>query len=404
MSFNQGGSAMSRKRRKLHEISINEDIRYRGPLSYQHFQMLGWLCIVLSVVLAMLKLGGKLDEGLMKGTAGLQNVLVYVTSLSLPFLLIANFSKILNNAEGYKKQLIRNGAAALAIFAVSAGFFSRYVIGATGKLVTDPEDILPVMTELFRATNQSGFVAFNLFIDLFLCTLFMYFLNARPKRVLTGKKVLILRVLALLPLAWEVTSWIIKWKSAQGSITLPFWVFPLLTVKPPVTFAVFVLLAIHMKTRELRFRRHGRSHEEYLAFLQTKRNSMHFSIYLAVALVLAALVDFIILIILMGHQAGSIETLTNDVETRFMEFSRAAIAVGFGESIPLLFVAPVMLLYSYTRVPKNKMISTLIPAVGIVLIMLVILEGVYQGLGYLPFERFNLVEVLQQISTLAGAV
>lgn len=395
---------MSRKRRKLHEISINEDIRYRGPLSYQHFQMLGWLCIVLSVVLAMLKLGGKLDESLMKGTAGLQNVLVYVTSLSLPFLLIANFSKILNNAEGYKKQLIRNGAAALAIFAVSAGFFSRYVIGATGKLVTDPEDILPVMTELFRATNQSGFVAFNLFIDLFLCTLFMYFLNARPKRVLTGKKVLILRVLALLPLAWEVTSWIIKWKSAQGSITLPFWVFPLLTVKPPVTFAVFVLLAIHMKTRELRFRRHGRSHEEYLAFLQTKRNSMHFSIYLAVALVLAALVDFIILIILMGHQAGSIETLTNDVETRFMEFSRAAIAVGFGESIPLLFVAPVMLLYSYTRVPKNKMISTLIPAVGIVLIMLVILEGVYQGLGYLPFERFNLVEVLQQISTLAGAV
>lgn len=395
---------MSRKRRKLHEISINEDIRYRGPLSYQHFQMLGWLCIVLSVVLAMLKLGGKLDEGLMKGTAGLQNVLLYVTSLSLPFLLIANFSKILNNAEGYKKQLIRNGAAALAIFAVSAGFFSRYVIGATGKLVTDPEDILPVMTELFRATNQSGFVAFNLFIDLFLCTLFMYFLNARPKRVLTGKKVLILRVLALLPLAWEVTSWIIKWKSAQGSITLPFWVFPLLTVKPPVTFAVFVLLAIHMKTRELRFRRHGRSHEEYLAFLQTKRNSMHFSIYLAVALVLAALVDFIILIILMGHQAGSIETLTNDVETRFMEFSRAAIAVGFGESIPLLFVAPVMLLYSYTRVPKNKMISTLIPAVGIVLIMLVILEGVYQGLGYLPFERFNLVEVLQQISTLAGAV
>lgn len=395
---------MSRKRRKLHEISINEDIRYRGPLSYQHFQMLGWLCIVLSVVLAMLKLGGKLDEGLMKGTAGLQNVLKYVTSLSLPFLLIANFSKILNNAEGYKKQLIRNGAAALAIFAVSAGFFSRYVIGATGKLVTDPEDILPVMTELFRATNQSGFVAFNLFIDLFLCTLFMYFLNARPKRVLTGKKVLILRVLALLPLAWEVTSWIIKWKSAQGSITLPFWVFPLLTVKPPVTFAVFVLLAIHMKTRELRFRRHGRSHEEYLAFLQTKRNSMHFSIYLAVALVLAALVDFIILIILMGHQAGSIETLTNDVETRYMEFSRAAIAVGFGESLPLLFVAPVMLLYSYTRVPKNKMISTLIPAVGIVLIMLVILEGVYQGLGYLPFERFNLVEVLQQISTLAGAV
>ena len=269
---------MGRIRRKLHEVSLNEDIRYRGPLSYQHFQMLGWLCIVLSVVLSMVRLAGHVDPGLKDSTAGLRNVLEYISSLSLPFLLITNFSKILNNAEGFRKQLIRNGAVALAIFAFSTGFFSRYVVGAAGKLVTDPEDVLPVMTEQFRAANQNGFIAFNLFIDLFLCTLFMYFLNARPKRVLTGKKVLILRVLALLPVAWEAASWIIKWKSAQGDIVLPFWVFPLLTVKPPVTFAVFMLLALYMKTREVRFRRHGRSHEEYLAFLQTNRNSLHFSV------------------------------------------------------------------------------------------------------------------------------
>ena len=389
-----GGSAMGRIRRKLHEVSLNEDIRYRGPLSYQHFQMLGWLCIVLSVVLSMVRLAGHVDQGLKDSTAGLRNVLEYISSLSLPFLLIANFSKILNNAEGFRKQLIRNGAVALAIFAFSAGFFSRYVVGAAGKLVTDPEDVLPVMTEQFRAANQNGFIAFNLFIDLFLCTLFMYFLNARPKRVLTGKKVLILRVLALLPVAWEAASWIIKWKSAQGDIILPFWVFPLLTVKPPVTFAVFMLLALYMKTREMRFRRHGRSHEEYLAFLQTNRNSLHFSVYLAVVLVLAALVDLVILLILMGQQAGSLPTLASDVETRFMELSRAAAAVGFGESVSLLFVAPVMLLYSYTRVPKYKMISTLIPVIGIVLIILVIFEGVYQGLGYLPIERFNLTELV----------
>ena len=149
-----------------------------------------------------------------------------------------------------------------------------------------------------------------------------------------------------------------------------------------------------MKTREMRFRRHGRSHEEYLAFLQTNRNSLHFSVYLAVVLVLAALVDLVILLILMGQQAGSLPTLASDVETRFMELSRAAAAVGFGESVSLLFVAPVMLLYSYTRVPKYKMISTLIPVIGIVLIILVIFEGVYQGLGYLPIERFNLAELV----------
>ena len=389
---------MGGKRRKLHEVSISEDIGYRGPLSYLHFQMFGWLCIVLTAVSVMMALGAKLDENLAKETAGLSGILAYVTDLSLPFLLIANFSKILNNSEGYKKQLIKNGAAALAIFAVSTGVFFRYVVGTTGKLVTDPEDVLPFMTQLFRTASPGGFVAFNLFIDLFLCTLFMFFLNARPKRVLTGKKVLILRVLVLLPLAWEAASWILKWKSAQGSITLPFWSFPLLTVKPPVTFVVFMLLALHMKTRELRFCRHGRSHEEYLAFLKTNRNSFHFSVFLAVILVLAALADFIILMVLMGYQAGSLETLANEVEARFMEFSRAAVAVGFGGAVSLLFVAPLVLLYSYTKEPRNKIISMLIPAVGFVLILLVILEGIHQGVGYLPFQRFNLMEMVQEIS------
>ena len=395
---------MGRKRRKLHEVSINEDIRYKGPLSYLHFQMLGWLCIVLTALSFMLALGAKLDENLAKETAGLSGILAYVTDMSLPFLLIANFSKILNNSEGYKKQLIKNGAAALAIFAVSAGFFSRYVVGTAGKMVTDPEDVLPLMTQLFRTYSPGGFVAFNLFIDLFLCTLFMFFLNARPKRVLTGKKVLILRVLALLPLAWEAASWILKWKSAQGNITLPFWCFPLLTVKPPVTFVVFMLLAVHMKTRELRFCRHGRSHEEYLAFLKTNRNSFHFSVFLAVILVLAALADFIILMVLMGRQAGSLETLANEVEARFMEFSSAAMAVGFGGAISLVFVAPLVLLYSYTREPANKMISMLIPAVGIVLILILFLEGIHQVVGYLPFERFNLKEMIQEVSSLTQTV
>ena len=395
---------MGGKRRKLHEVSISEDIGYRGPLSYLHFQMFGWLCIVLTAVSVMMALGAKLDENLAKETAGLSGILAYVTDLSLPFLLIANFSKILNNSEGYKKQLIKNGAAALAIFAVSTGFFFRYVVGTTGKLVTDPEDVLPFMTQLFRTASPGGFVAFNLFIDLFLCTLFMFFLNARPKRVLTGKKVLILRVLVLLPLAWEAASWILKWKSAQGSITLPFWSFPLLTVKPPVTFVVFMLLALHMKTRELRFCRHGRSHEEYLAFLKTNRNSFHFSVFLAVILVLAALADFIILMVLMGFQAGSLETLANEVEARFMEFSRAAVAVGFSGAVSLLFVAPLVLLYSYTREPANKKISMLIPAVGIALILILLLEGIHQGVGYLPFQRYNLMEMLQEVSGPAQTV
>lgn len=45
--------AMPDKRRRikrLHEVTAADDIRYRGPLSYQGFQALGWACIVASVL------------------------------------------------------------------------------------------------------------------------------------------------------------------------------------------------------------------------------------------------------------------------------------------------------------------------------------------------------------------
>ena len=48
-----GKKAPGKKKRRLriHEVTHENDIRYRGPLSYQHFQILGWLCIVLSAQL-----------------------------------------------------------------------------------------------------------------------------------------------------------------------------------------------------------------------------------------------------------------------------------------------------------------------------------------------------------------
>ena len=41
-------------RKKLHELGAHNDIRYRGPLSYQTFQVLGWSCIILSIAGACL--------------------------------------------------------------------------------------------------------------------------------------------------------------------------------------------------------------------------------------------------------------------------------------------------------------------------------------------------------------
>ena len=381
------------KRRKLHEFTAANDIRYRGPLSYQGFQVLGWLCIVATVYYLLLRLSIRINPALAETQNTLITILTYVTSMSLPFLLIANFAKILNNDEGYRKQLIKNGGAAIGIFLVSVLFFSRYVVSLVSQFVSDPENVVPVLTEMIRALKKDGFIAFNLFTDLFLCTLFMYFLTARPTRVLNGKLRFVFRAFAILPIAYEVGSMMLKGKAAAGEIMLPLWSFPLLTVKPPMTFVVFVVLALYIKTRELRFRRHGKTHEDYQAFLKTNRNSLHFSVFLFVIMILAAVIDFVILTTLTVARAPSAEALSaaaGDVKT-LTEFASIAIAMGFGTaSVPLLLAAPFVLLFSYSRIPKNKRISIFIPLAAIAVIMVLFIEAVYQGIGSFSLQTEHL--------------
>ena len=227
---------------------------------------------------------------------------------------------------------------------------------------------MPLVMETFHDANGFGFAAFNLFVDLFLCTLFMLFLNYRPRRVFVGKWLIAFRLFAILPVAYEITSIMLKFASVSGRIVLPIWSFPLLAVKPPIAFVVFMLMAIFIKTREWRYCRHGRTYEEYEAFLKTNRNSWHFSVIIALLLVAAAIADYLLL---------------KYVSDAAQVVSRRPfwIAAEIGDSITLIFVAPLMLLMSYTRKPLLEGKEILIPLVGAGLILIVALQGAYQILA-----------------------
>ena len=371
------------KRRKLHEVSLEDDIRYRGPISFQGFQVLGWLCLVGTVLMALLNIARKADPMTAEMTEQYMPIVETFAMLSLPFLLIANYSRILSNFEGYKMQLIRTGGTAAAIFGVSCFIYSRYILSNFIVLADDPVQAETILDDLIHTKAANGFIAYNIFIDLFLCALFMFFLNVRPKRVFTGKKVLFIRFFALVPIAYELASLALKYMAASHQITLPLWSFPLLTVKPPMTFVLFMLLAFHIKVRERRFCRHGRSHEEYLAYLKTNRNSLHFSIWLMFLLILTAVLDVIALILFSAITAVASGAEHNS--DQMITFVESASALGFGNTIPQLFLVPLMLLYSYSRVPKNKTFGLLIPVIGIALMVLVVLEFGRLALGiYIP--------------------
>jgi len=76
----------------------------------------------------------------------------------------------------------------------------------------------------------------------------------------------------------------------------------------------------------------------------------------------------------------------------------AAKAAGFGQSWPLLLAAPVVLLYSYNKIPKQPLISVLIPLAAIVIIILMVFEALYQGAGFLiPEDKKIDIEMLRTL-------
>ena len=435
----QGGKPARKKRLKIHEVTAENDIRYQGPLNYQHFQMLGWLCIVATAAVLLITVGAKMDASVETSLGGVKDVLNWVGTLSLPFLLIANFARILNNSEGYRKQLIKNGAAMAGIALGAILLLYRYVVGVMVELGLTQEQAVAFFLNAAQITSKArvGFISFNIFVDLFLCTLVMFFLNYRPKYIFKAPAArIVFRLFTVFPIAYELISLILKIRCARGEITLPLWSFPLLTVKPPMTFVLFIALAVYVKTREWRFRRHGKTHEEYQAFLKTRRNSRNFSVFLAVMLAVVSIFDLLIFLgmsvfetannIVKDQEAAALEQAAETAGTEQAQLSdeeliatlaensptaeeigqekivayteksvRIMDAVGFGGSVYLIFLAPLVLLFSYIRIPKNKQFSMLIPMIAAGLILVLYLEGFYRGVGILAQQQgFNLGEIL----------
>ena len=203
---------------------------------------------------------------------------------------------------------------------------------------------------------------------------------------LSGGRVIRFRAFAVLPIVYEIACIVLKSLSVERMIKLPFIVFPFLTVKPSMTFLVFIILAFYIKRRERRFLKTGRTPEEYEQFLKTKRNSFQFSRFTAIILAIIGVLD----VIAMLFAGYIIQALNQWTEISFEYVSAHLNALGVGQSLALLLLAPLMLLFSYTRTPKLRILDSFIPIIGVALIALVYLEGGYQLLLMLPTSLSSL--------------
>ena len=381
---------MSRKNKiSIYDRNASNDIRYRGPLSYRHLQIMGWFGISFLVLHSLIELGIMIDPNQPKWVLSLNSVASVVSEFALPLFLFANFAILLDRKKTFKAQLLKFGGLSLLVVILFLLVTEHYILEVGTAIAGDKAGVQAQIDGYFLSRIRTGSLSFNFFVDMFLCTLLLFFLEYTPKKVFTGKKRYLFRMFALIPVVYEAGSLVIRILAYYGIIAPPLIVYPLLTTKPPMSFVLFVILVLFIKIRELRFRKRGKTKQEYMEFTKTRLNSLQFSVFSSIMILVTGVID---LILLIGFSAFDIvvknmdhmEQVENASEQALEEMSmvaaRGVAGWGIGLHSSMIFIIPIILLFSYTRNHKNPKADLAIPIGGILLAVFVGIEGLHQGI------------------------
>lgn len=364
---------------------LDKDMKYHGPLSYRHLRLIGWLMLALSFVSMILgavytlkvALAGD-PEAVSDTYSKLATIFSFLSALPLPLFLIANFAIILQSKNNYKKLLIGYGKLVLIIYLAFVAIYYHYIIVLLMRLGDmNFVEAREVSIELFTDLGKQGGLVVNVFVDLFCCALIMFFIDYTPKTRFQGKKIIIFRLLALLPILYEVMSAVfmgllgMNKAIADFKFSLPPELLPLLGKKPIGMIISFVLICLFIKIREKIYIKRGGTKEGYELYLKTNRDSFNLSLFMAIIFLVVAIVDIIIFAApaincLLGPHPEEAETLM-DVMQSFT----------LGKSACLLLVIPFVLLFSYSKQHKNPKLDKLLPIIGIGLVAFALIESIF---------------------------
>ena len=364
---------------------IDNDIKFRGPLSYRHIRMIGWLMMSIMFVGMMLGFILKIknvfaSEG--ETFTGLEvaiDVLSYFAELPLPLFLIANFAIIIQNRGNYRKLLKTYGKILLIIYGIFIFAYYHYVI--FGFMMLEGTSLIEARNEstefLSSVGLQSGLVI-NVFVDLFCCVLIMMFLDYKPKKHFQGKKLIWFRLMVFLPILYEIGSAVLMGFLGMNKVypsftfSLPPEILPLIGKKPIGMIIAFVFICLFIKVREKHYLHKGGTVKGYREYKNTNRSSLILSSMMSVIFFVVALVDFLAMFIPILVEAShsvdgtSVENLI-DVLSAFT----------IGKSVCLIFTIPFVMLFSYSKVHKDKQLDKFLPIIGIGLVLFAIIETLF---------------------------
>ena len=396
-AVSEGSGEKKKKKKKIsiYDVTPENDIRFKGIFSYRHFRIAGWVCMAMTVASIILGLGMKLSPRIATKYSTLHSVFSFFAELGVFLFLFANFAVIIDKKSSYKKLFITYGALSLGFVLLFADVYYRFLGGVVGSLSEVTGESISTAELL-----DGGFKAFNVFLDMLLCTAVIFFIDYRPKKYFVGKKLYIFRAFAAIPILYELACILLKYFNTVEGVRLHPMVSPFLTTKPVLCFLLFVRMAFYIKGTETKFLKQGKTLEDYDAFMKTNTNSFRFAKKFALMAFIYGLIDLAVVLIMLFLRlanAGVLQAVLNAAPEsaeagQLIDYIiEEAKSIGFGGAALMIVIAPFILFFSYTKNYKKSKVDTMIPVGAIAVIVLVGIEVFRKILILMPEKIVKLL-------------
>ena len=347
------------KTEKLKNRFFSEtDIKFRGPLSYRHLRIIAWIAIAVMVFVKINDISAVFLENKVMNNEALEYILDFLSQTSIPLFIIATFSTLFNNSKSFKKMIIFYGVAYVLVAIIIIIVYQHYVVNVLNVLDISAEAKNSVKIGL------ANHVQVNVFADLFALSIFNFCMNYTPKKIFLGKKKRLFRMIGFIPILIAVLGYIIKVGESLKVIDAPFSLCVFLPTKPPLIYALFIIVTIWIKLREKKFYKLGGTKEGYIKYAKSNRGSLDFSITFSVTLAIISIIDFVLLMVTL---------LSLNVGLLFF-----SVFLDIGDCSLLIFSIPVVMLFSYTKIYDDTGTDLMISMGGVGLVAITIVETVYR--------------------------
>lgn len=352
---------------------MTKDIRFRPFISANLLRLIAMILLgiaqVASVLMVYMKISGNLTSDLARELTWYKNLV----NLSTPFILVTIIANVTRNPQSLKKYCIKYFIYAILFYAFEIILFRcfivpfleqtfMYMLNVEGQMPKEAHIIILKMLSYI----SSSFSNLNTFIDVFICTLFAFFVLYQPK-FKHQKSIKIFRTMTILPVIYIVASFILIGFNKMGYISYGIEFGALLIHRSYVCLLFFIFIILYIK-----YKRKTMSNEDddkYLGYVNTNRGLMYFNIVIVSVLLVLSTFDFLLSFIPNSEY--------------FNVGSSYYIIVG----IPLL-----LLLFNSQRKKHNKITNVLIASY--MTIIGLIITGIFIMISA---EAFNYIELIAQI-------